>query len=71
MTAVPLDEHRLLVEPACAASLTPFYFPELLTAAGGKAFDAFTGPVVGIVCGGNGVNLATLANWRQQLGLEA
>jgi hypothetical protein len=59
------------VEPACAASLAPLYHPELLQTAGGGSFSDYTGPVVAIVCGGNGVNLDTISAWRRKLGLDS
>ena len=61
----------MLVEPACAASLAPLYSPELLGIAGAGAFEDYKqGPVVAIVCGGSGVNLDTIASWRNKFGLN-
>jgi L-serine/L-threonine ammonia-lyase len=52
------DEHRLLVEPACGASLAAVY---------GQAgpLQGLTSVLV-IVCGGAGVNLRLLAEWKQK-----
>ena len=52
------DEHRLLVEPACGASLAAVY---------GRA-DPLVGldSVLVVVCGGAGVNLRLLAEWKQK-----
>lgn len=54
-----LDEHRILVEPACGASLAAVYH-------GGDFFKDKQNVVV-IVCGGVGVTMSQLAQWRQQL----
>ncbi len=50
-----LDDHRVLVEPACGAGLSAIYdaAPPLRAA----------GPVLAIVCGGAGVSLALLRGW--------
>lgn len=54
------DEHRVLVEPACGASLAAVY---------GRA-EPLEGlrPIVIIVCGGAGVSLRLLDEWKKQLG---
>ncbi|MDA0710323.1 MAG: pyridoxal-phosphate dependent enzyme [bacterium] len=54
-----LDDHRVLVEPACGASLSAVY--------DGCAFLADKHCVVVIVCGGVGVTLGQLAAWREQV----
>ncbi len=53
------DEHRVLVEPACGASLAAVY---------GKA-TPLEGlrPIVVIVCGGAGVSLKLLDEWKTML----
>lgn len=73
-----LHEHRLLVEPACAAAITPLW---LSSALGAKEPEAKTGAfvltpeeksravIVVIVCGGNGVSLELLSQWKRQFGL--
>jgi L-serine/L-threonine ammonia-lyase len=49
-----LDDHRILVEPACGAALAVVY---------GK-HSALTGPVLTIVCGGAAATRASLTEWR-------
>jgi L-serine/L-threonine ammonia-lyase len=53
------DEHRVLVEPACGASLAAVY---------GKS-EPLEGlrPIVVIVCGGAGVSLRLLRDWKKML----
>jgi L-serine/L-threonine ammonia-lyase len=53
------NEHRVLVEPACGAALAAVY---------GKAqpLEGLT-PIVVIVCGGAGVNLKLLDDWKKRL----
>lgn len=55
------DDHRLIVEPACGAALAIAYenFPIL---------NDFKNIVI-IVCGGNGVSLDLLSEWRQTFAL--
>lgn len=51
-----LDDHRLLVEPACGAALSAVYQKApALTAASS---------VLVVVCGGSGINLELLQRWR-------
>ncbi|MFB9886006.1 pyridoxal-phosphate dependent enzyme [Balneatrix alpica] len=54
-----LDDQRVLVEPACGASLAALYqgLPELEDKRS----------VLVVVCGGAGVSLAQLAQWQQQV----
>lgn len=47
-----LDDHRVLVEPACGAALAPIYA------------GAFTGDVLVIVCGGASASREQLAAWE-------
>jgi L-serine/L-threonine ammonia-lyase len=54
-----LEDHRLLVEPACGASLAALYRP--------APFLADKQIVVVIVCGGVGVSLAQLQAWTEQV----
>jgi L-serine/L-threonine ammonia-lyase len=52
------DDHRVLVEPACGASLSAVY---------DRAEPLRNrGPVLVIVCGGAGVTRELLASWEQQ-----
>lgn len=57
-----LDDHRVLVEPACGASLAAVYDPAEPLA--GKE------RVLVVVCGGAGVNRELLAGWMAQTGLS-
>jgi L-serine/L-threonine ammonia-lyase len=52
------DEHRVLVEPACGASLSAIY--DNAKSLAGLA------PIVVIVCGGAGVNRQLLDEWEQK-----
>lgn len=56
------DDHRLLVEPACGAALAIPYFKK-------NALEKFENIVV-IVCGGNGVSLDLLNQWRSNFCLN-
>ena len=63
------DDHRLLVPPACGASLAALYsdtLPQLQKA--GKLPPSLSNIVV-IVCGGSGVNLETVQQWKQTYNL--
>jgi L-serine/L-threonine ammonia-lyase len=53
-------DHRLLVEPACGASLSTLYNPVEVLA------DRVT--ILVVVCGGAGVTYAQLAAWKQKIG---
>jgi len=59
-----LFDHRILVEPACGASLAPLY------SAQPPALDGLKAPLV-IVCGGATATVEQLRVWRQQLGAAA
>ncbi len=54
-----LDDHRILVEPACGAALAAVY--DRATPLQG------CDPVVAIVCGGAGVSLELLATWERRV----
>ncbi len=53
-----LEDHRIMVEPACGASLSAVY--------NGCDFLIDKQNVVVIVCGGVGVTMSQLKEWRQQ-----
>lgn len=60
-------EHRMLVEPACGASLAPLYSERLRS----KLLNELQGDdensaIVVEVCGGSGVNLDLLEGWKTQ-----
>ena len=57
-----LDDHRVLVEPACGAALAPLYE--------GHATLAGKSNVVVIVCGGSGITLDLLENYRSECSLQ-
>jgi hypothetical protein len=61
-----LDDHRMLVEPACGAALAILYFDLLKN----KFPQGINGPVVLVVCGGAGVNLSLLQQWAVQFDLD-
>lgn len=52
-----LQEHRLLVEPACGAALAPLFDSTELR-----------GPIVAIVCGGASATPEALDDWRRSVG---
>ena len=54
------NDHRILVEPACGAALAAIY---------SKKVQFEKGPVVVEVCGGSGVNLDLLQQWKVQFDL--
>jgi L-serine/L-threonine ammonia-lyase len=53
---------RVLVEPACGASIAALDVHAAV-------FERFKAPLIE-VCGGMGVSLARLAQWRNQFGLD-
>ena len=59
-----LDDHRLLVEPACGAGLAAVYDPPLSVLALEAPAEA---PVVVIVCGGAGTSLELLSQWAERV----
>lgn len=54
-----LNDHRILVEPACGAALAAVYDR--------AAPLQDRGPVIAIVCGGAGVNLSLLETWKKRV----
>ncbi|GFG35519.1 hypothetical protein Cfor_10743, partial [Coptotermes formosanus] len=65
------DDERMLVEPACGATLSAVYcgILERLQAEGFLP-DLTSGPIVVIVCGGNGVSLSLLQEWAACFNVE-
>ncbi|KAG7155731.1 serine dehydratase-like [Homarus americanus] len=60
-----IDEHRMLVEPACGAALAAGYsgiIQELIS----KDIIHKDGPIIFVVCGGNVVTLELLKIWMNQ-----
>ena len=64
------DDHRVLVPPACGAALAALYSPSVLekVRSAGKLPHPLKHVVV-IVCGGNGVNLETVQQWKRTYNL--
>lgn len=61
-----LDDHRVLVEPACGAALALLYSEKQR-----QAIAPFAGKtVVVIVCGGGGVNADILDQWKRDVLLK-
>jgi threonine dehydratase len=58
--ALALDEHRVLVEPACGAALA------VLTAERYRPLFAQHASVVVVLCGGSGVSWEIMEAWRAQ-----
>lgn len=58
------QDHRILVEPACGAALAALYSDRLRTSFLEKIPK--DGPVVVEVCGGSGVSLDLLAEWKKE-----
>ena len=54
-------DHRMLVEPACGAALAVLYSERLR--------KNVQGPIVVEVCGGSGVNLELLQQWKDQFSI--
>ncbi len=54
-----MADHRLLVEPACGASLAALYDP--------VEFLMDKENILVIVCGGTGVTIAQIDRWKQKL----
>lgn len=59
-----LDDHRVLVEPACGAALSLFYSDRHAS-----LLQSFR-DVTAVVCGGSGVNMEILSTWQSQLKCE-
>ncbi|XP_053136352.1 serine dehydratase-like [Hemicordylus capensis] len=65
-----LDDERMLVEPACGASLALLYSGHLQQLqAEGRLCRPLPGPVVVIVCGGSGIQLEGLRALKSRLGM--
>lgn len=57
-----LDDHRMFVEPACGATLAALYSKDIDLAPKG-------GNIIGIVCGGAGINMSLLNQWETKFSL--
>jgi L-serine/L-threonine ammonia-lyase len=58
-------DHRILVEPACGAALAVAYTERLRD----QILKDVEGPIVIEVCGGSGVNLDLLMQWKKEFAL--
>jgi L-serine/L-threonine ammonia-lyase len=56
------QDHRLLVEPACGAALAVAYSERLRN----EHLKHIEGPIVLEVCGGSGVNIDLLSQWKTE-----
>ncbi len=63
------DDHRILVPPACGAAMAAVYGDTLTEAQKRGDLPEKLNNIVAIVCGGNGVNLDSVTQWRSQCGL--
>ncbi|XP_055464709.1 serine dehydratase-like [Psammomys obesus] len=63
-----LDDERMLVEPACGASLAAVYSGILSRLQAQGHLNLAGAPVVVIVCGGNNINSQHLKDLKTQLG---
>lgn len=63
MSSFITDDHRVLVPPACGAALAGLYSPSVLESVATKLPHPLH-HVVAILCGGNGVNLETIQQWK-------
>ena len=67
------QDHRLLVEPACGAALAVAYSERLrtqyLSSSSSEQQQQQRGPIVIQVCGGSGVNVDLLTQWKRDFGL--
>ncbi|XP_078734931.1 L-serine dehydratase/L-threonine deaminase-like [Lampetra fluviatilis] len=64
-----LDDERMLVEPACGAALAAVYSGVVRRLVAEGRLGPRPGPIVVVVCGGSGVTLGQLREWREQLGM--
>lgn len=59
-------DYRMLVEPACGASLAVAYDSEVFA----TSLQDTQGPIVIVVCGGSGVSIDLLKQWQKEFELE-
>ena len=64
-----LDDEKLLVEPACAASLVPFYNGDISRLMMEHSILKNVNNVAVIVCGGTQINMKMVEKWRIDLGV--
>jgi L-serine/L-threonine ammonia-lyase len=64
------DDERTLVEPGCGATLSAIYCGVLeKLQSEGFLPNLTTGPIVVIVCGGNGISLRLLKEWAESFNI--
>ena len=61
------DDHRILVAPACGAALAAVYGDMLRPLQKVGTLPQELQDVVVIVCGGNGVNVDSIIQWKEML----
>lgn len=64
-----LDDEKLLIEPACAASLVPFYNGDINTLMQSNSKLKGIKNIAVIVCGGTQVNIGMVDKWKREVGL--
>lgn len=65
-----LDDERMLVEPACGASLAAVYSGVVCRLQREGSLPSKLHSLVMIVCGGSGITIPQLQQYKQQLGLD-
>jgi L-serine/L-threonine ammonia-lyase len=65
------DDHKIMVPPACGASLAAVYGDTLQQLQQEETLPQEMNNIVVIVCGGSGVNLDSLQKWRTQYNLDS
>uniref|UniRef100_H2XNN8 L-serine ammonia-lyase n=2 Tax=Ciona intestinalis TaxID=7719 RepID=H2XNN8_CIOIN len=65
-----LDDEKILVEPACAASIAVLYNGKLKELASSNPKLGNVKKVVLVVCGGSGVTIEMLKNWKQMFNIK-
>ena len=63
-----LDDHQMLVQPACGAALSAVYSNVLQKLKDAGQVEELADVIV-IVCGGSGVSLTKLQEWRKSVGI--
>ncbi|XP_070571657.1 L-serine dehydratase/L-threonine deaminase-like [Ptychodera flava] len=64
-----LDDHRIMVEPACGAALAGIYSNVIPKLQKEGKLKADLKNVVVIVCGGSSISIQQLMQWKEQFGL--
>lgn len=67
---VPADDERMLVQPACGATLALLYTGRLQRLQREGCLRTPLASVVVVVCGGSSIQVAQLRALKSQLGLE-